>query len=227
MWARIARGSTNSHRGAVTVNRWRRPWVVWIRHVSLSWDTAVRVLRWHPIVLLRCAVGHIARIHRRIHLLVVLRRVLRNMWWRAAMCVPMYMRRGSSSPRPRMAVMSRHMAYNRRGSTGYVDSSRRHSRSSCTLCQLHVLPSRQMAVTHPAGLGFSFNDGCRPAGGATPVCSQLRIGDSFRHKLAVPIMESGDALSPWNGQSCFAGRALRGEDRGRSRGFVATGFIAE
>jgi hypothetical protein len=169
---RVARRSADSHGMNVAVCSRGRPRVVLVWHICLGGNAStVGVLWWHAVVRLGTAVGHVS-VHVGVHLLLmVLRRILRVVVRRrAGMGVGVSVGRGTSPSRPLVAMMNSHVAAdNRRRPAGHVNDSRRHARRRYTLGQRHVLPSRQMAVTHPAGLGFSFEVGCRPAVVRRPV----------------------------------------------------------
>ena len=157
--SRIAWRSIDDVRRSIAVKDRRRPRIVLVG-VWLSRHARVWIVHRHAIVLLGCAIRHVSRVHVWVHvLLVILGRIL--LMVRRWACMGMWRR--TSPPRSLVAVMPRHRANNRRGAVWHVYDGGRHAGTCCTLRQRYVLPSRQMAVTHPAGLGFSFDDGCRPA----------------------------------------------------------------
>jgi hypothetical protein len=127
--SRVARRDADSHHRGKLLHRRRRPGIVLVRHVSRSRDTSGLILVWwHGVVLL----GSVWRIvgigiH---HVLVLLRMLLMLMIRRnVVLRLP--------PPRPAAAHVSIQI----------------HAAADASGCSLYVLPSRQMAVTHPAGLG--------------------------------------------------------------------------
>lgn len=136
----VARWDADAHHRGKLLHRRRRPSVALVRHVPRSRDTSGLVLvRRHGVVLL-VAVWRIVGVH---HLLRVLRMLLMRIMVRMLSVLVV----GHVVLRLLPPRATAHVAH-----VSHV-SVHIHAAVDASGCSLYVLPSRQMAVTHPAGLG--------------------------------------------------------------------------
>lgn len=140
----VARWDADAHhRGKLLHRRRRRPSVALVREVSRSRDTSGLVLvRWHGVVLL-VAVWRIVGVHHVLGMLGVLLMLI--MMRRLPVLVVGHVVLWLLPPRATAHIA--HVSH-----VCHV-SIHIHAAVDASGCSLYVLPSRQMAVTHPAGLG--------------------------------------------------------------------------
>jgi hypothetical protein len=148
--------NSDTDHGCILMHGRRRPRVILVRHARPRVHL-VLVLGHHAVVILLGGVGHVIGVHGRIHMLgMILRRVLvrvrRRVRWRmlsSAMIMAWAVSMSVST------VLSWYRASNWRTS-GHLDW-RLHAADDLpvgsSLCRRYVLPSRQMAASHLAGLG--------------------------------------------------------------------------
>lgn len=134
---------------------------VWVLHrpsINIRRRYSVGVLRHHAVVIwvicLGCRIALVIHgcVH---HVMMILRRILRVVRWDTGVVMS---RRAWYHPCGGLmgSVERRHGAGDGRGSVngGRHGNGHPHSRYYYTWGWLYVLPSRQMATSHPAGLGM-------------------------------------------------------------------------
>lgn len=133
----VARWDTHAHHWGKLLHRRRRPGVALVRHISRGNWLLVMVLR-HGVVLL-VGVWLIVGVHHLLGMLVLLVLIMR-----LAVLVVGHVVVVLRPVPPRAAAHVAHVCH---------VSIHIHAAVDASSCSLYVLPSRQMAVTHPAGLG--------------------------------------------------------------------------
>lgn len=130
--------------------------MIW--HVRRARHGAVLVLRRHAIGVLLRPVGHVIGVHMGIHVLVVLRRILARVRRRRVRLRMLPPSRSRTRPMVTVSSMVTVCRSSRRRTSSHLHWRRHSSRTRqavrSSLRRRYVLPSRQMAATHPAGLGM-------------------------------------------------------------------------
>lgn len=133
----VARWDTHAHHRGKLLHRRRRPGVALVRHIARGERLRIVVLR-HGVVLL-LSVWRIVGVHHVLGVLLVLLVLIVRLAVLVIGHVAVVLR-----PVPPRAAHIAHMCHVSIHVQAAVNASG---------CSLYVLPSRQMAVTHPAGLG--------------------------------------------------------------------------
>lgn len=134
----VARWDAHAHHWGKLLHRRRRPGVALVRHIARGNWLLIMVLR-HGVVLL-LSVWRIVGVHHVLRMLLVLLVLI----VRLAVLVVGHVVVVLRPVPPRATAHIAHMCHVPIHIHAAVDASG---------CSLYVLPSRQMAVTHPAGLG--------------------------------------------------------------------------